>query len=222
MPAAVLEVIAMDAADAKAAQEGGADRLEVVADIAADGLSPALTTVEAIRAACELELRVMLRTTPDFAATNLAELVNIAGRFTQAGADGFVLGFLTPESTMDVDAMVRLAVAGGLPWTCHRAIDHAADYPSALAAVQGLPGLTQILTAGHPDGVAAGLPRLVECAAQLPVMAGGGLRPHHIGPLRRAGVRAFHIGSGARRDWRSPVRCDLVAHWRAVLNAPES
>lgn len=37
---ALLEVIALDAADAIAAQSGGADRLELVTDMAADGLTP--------------------------------------------------------------------------------------------------------------------------------------------------------------------------------------
>lgn len=46
---AVLEVIALDAEDAVAAQAGGADRLEVVTDMAADGLTPAPKTVAEIR-----------------------------------------------------------------------------------------------------------------------------------------------------------------------------
>lgn len=37
---ALLEVIALDAADAVAAEAGGADRLELVSDMAADGLTP--------------------------------------------------------------------------------------------------------------------------------------------------------------------------------------
>ncbi|MGW7357743.1 hypothetical protein ACWGI0_14205, partial [Streptomyces sp. NPDC054802] len=37
---ALLEVIALDAEDAVAARSGGADRLELVTDMAADGLTP--------------------------------------------------------------------------------------------------------------------------------------------------------------------------------------
>ena len=37
---ALLEVIALDVEDAVAAQAGGADRLELVTDMAADGLTP--------------------------------------------------------------------------------------------------------------------------------------------------------------------------------------
>nr|MDT0525259.1 copper homeostasis protein CutC [Streptomyces sp. DSM 41633] len=58
---AVLEVIALDAEDAVAAQAGGADRLELVTDMAADGLTPSRETFAAIRSAVDIPLRVMLR-----------------------------------------------------------------------------------------------------------------------------------------------------------------
>lgn len=40
----LLEVIALTVADAGAARDGGADRIEVVADMAADGLTPTPTS----------------------------------------------------------------------------------------------------------------------------------------------------------------------------------
>lgn len=221
-PAApLLEVIALDAADARAAQLGGADRVEVVADMAADGLTPAIATVTSIREACDLTLRVMLRDTTDFSADQLPTLIKRAGRLAAAGADGFVLGFLTPDGRLDLAATRRLAEAGGLPWTCHRVVDHAADHARAMAEAAGLPGVTEILTGGGPGGVDSGLDRIRAAArAGRPVMAGGGLRPEHVATLRAAGVRAFHVGSGVRTDWSGPVRPELVAQWRERLDAP--
>ncbi|MGH3239722.1 MAG: copper homeostasis protein CutC, partial [Spirillospora sp.] len=57
----LLEIIALTADDARAAQDGGADRLEVVADMAADGLTPDPELVAAVRRATTLPIRVMLR-----------------------------------------------------------------------------------------------------------------------------------------------------------------
>ncbi|PZG91250.1 hypothetical protein C1I97_30035 [Streptomyces sp. NTH33] len=57
---AFLEVIALDVEDAVAAQAGGADRLELVTDMAADGLTPPTGTVAAIRAADRDTLRKQL------------------------------------------------------------------------------------------------------------------------------------------------------------------
>src|ERR687891_1506748 len=89
---AVLEVIALDAEDALAARAGGADRLELVTDMAADGLTPSVATVAGIRAAVDIPLRVMLRLADGFAAGDLGRLVRIAHEMREAGAEEFVLG----------------------------------------------------------------------------------------------------------------------------------
>ncbi|GAA4916295.1 copper homeostasis protein [Stackebrandtia albiflava] len=214
----LLEVIALDAVDAEAAQRGGADRLELVTDMAADGLSPSPSTVSAIKAACDLPVRAMVRVSPDFLAADVPRLRDRAAALADAGADGLVIGFLTRDGGLDVDAMTQVAAAGGVPWTCHRAVDHAADHRAAVARAAALPGVDQILTAGSPAGLAEGAARVAECAAAAPVMAGGGLTEHHVPGLLAAGVTAFHIGSAARDDWDSPVDPARVAGWRALLD----
>ncbi len=94
---AVLEVIALDVEDAVAAQAGGADRLELVTDMAADGLTPAVATVTGIRAAVDIPVRVMLRLTDGFAAGAVERLVAAACEMREAGAEEFVLGFLDTD-----------------------------------------------------------------------------------------------------------------------------
>ncbi|MGV7942589.1 copper homeostasis protein CutC, partial [Mycobacterium kansasii] len=84
----------LDARDAVAAQEGGADRVELVADMAADGLSPSPATVAEVRAAVDIPVRVMLRVTDGFAAGDVDELLRRTADVRSAGAEEFVLGFL--------------------------------------------------------------------------------------------------------------------------------
>ncbi|MFD8806488.1 copper homeostasis protein CutC, partial [Streptomyces sp. NPDC059597] len=110
---AVLEVIALDVEDAVAAQAGGADRLELVTEMAADGLTPAPAVVAAIRDAVGIDLRVMLRLTDGFAAGDVEHLVEMAGELREAGADQFVLGFLDPVGDVDLAAVER--GGGGAP-----------------------------------------------------------------------------------------------------------
>ncbi|WP_433607790.1 copper homeostasis protein CutC [Dactylosporangium sp. CA-139114] len=207
----LLEIIALDAADARAAQEGGADRVELVSDMAADGLSPAPATVEAVRAAVSIPVRVMLRTTPGFAA-DVPSLRTTLRRLRAAGATEFVLGFLDARGAVDRAALD--ALLDGFAWTFHRAIDHAADRAAAWRALEGLPGLTSVLTAGGPDGMDAGLPGLLADAPirRSLLLAGGGLRAAHIPALRHAGVRAFHSGTAVRPGgrWDAPVSPRLV------------
>ncbi|MGW0484329.1 copper homeostasis protein CutC [Nonomuraea sp. NPDC003214] len=223
MTGSLLEVIALDVRDAVAAEEGGADRLEVVADMAADGLTPAPETVAAIAAACPLPQMVMLRGGPGFAGTpeELERLRQDARELAQAGAAGFVFGFLDEAGAVDLAATEALIHAvSPLPWTFHRAVDHAADVQAAWRAVRLLPNLATVLTAGSPLGVGDGLPVLkgrADAGDGSIILAGGGLKPHHVPDLLDYGVRAFHVGSAVRRDWSEPVDPHMVRRWRALV-----
>ncbi|WJV47944.1 copper homeostasis protein CutC [Streptomyces flavofungini] len=225
---ALLEVIALDAEDAVAAQAGGADRLELVTDMAADGLTPSVATFTEIRSSVDIALRVMLRLADGFDAGDVDVLARRARELRDAGADEFVLGFLDEAGGADVaavDAVVE--VLDGCRWTFHRAIDRAADRDALRKQLADLPGLDTYLTAGAADGVDAGLPTLLAEAARSGepgyeprILVGGGLRLDHVPRLRAAGLDAFHIGGAARpHGWDAPVSADAVAGWRRTLDA---
>ncbi|MFE1426851.1 copper homeostasis protein CutC [Streptomyces sp. PDY-4] len=223
---AVLEVIALDVEDAVAAQAGGADRLELVTDMAADGLTPSAATVAGIRAAVDIPVRVMLRLADGFAAGSVERLVDAAGAMREAGAEEFVLGFLDADGGVDLDAVERLAgELQGCPWTFHRAIDGSADREVLRKRLDGMAGLDTYLTAGSAQGVDAGLPTLLaeagrrgEPGYEQQLLVGGGLRLEHVPLLLEGGVDAFHIGGAARPGgWSGPVSVEAVAEWRRVL-----
>lgn len=225
---AVLEVIALGVEDATAAQAGGADRLELVTDMAADGLTPPAGTFAAVRAAVDLDLRVMLRLADGFAAGDVERLVRVAGEFRSAGADQFVFGFLDADGGLDLDAVERIvAELDGCAWTFHRAIDRAADRDALRKQLADLPGLDAYLTAGSAEGVDDGLSTLLREAARRGepgyeprILVGGGLRLDHVPTLLAAGVDAFHIGGAARpAGWTEPVSASAVGEWRKVLDA---
>lgn len=223
---ALLEVIALDAEDAIAAQAGGADRLELVTDMAADGLTPPRETFAAIRAAVDIPLRVMLRTTDGFAAGDVSVLARTARELRAEGAQEFVLGFLNPDGTPDLAAVEAVvAELDDCRWTFHRAIDRAADRDQLRKALADLPGLDTYLTVSSAAGVDAGLPVLVAEAARrgepgygARMLVGGGLTLSHLPVLRSAGLDAFHIGGAARPSgWGRPVSAQAVAEWRSAL-----
>ncbi|MFF3765694.1 copper homeostasis protein CutC [Streptomyces sp. NPDC001922] len=222
----ILEVIALTAEDAVAARSGGADRLEVVTDMASDGLTPSREAFAEIRAAVDLPLRVMLRPQAGFGVADIRRLCGTAAELRAEGADAFVLGFLDHEGHPDLVAVEMLmAVIDGCPWTFHRAIDRAADRHALRTRIAALPGVDTFLTAGSPAGVDDGLPTLLAEAARSGdpgyeprIMAGGGLRLDHLPTLRAAGIDAFHIGSAARPEgWTAPVSAAAVEEWRAAL-----
>ncbi|MFE2374300.1 copper homeostasis protein CutC [Streptomyces sp. NPDC059398] len=224
---AVLEVIALSAQDAVAAQAGGADRLELVTDMAADGLTPSRETFAAIRAAVDIPLRVMLRLADGFAAGDVDALVAAARGLRAEGADQFVLGFLDADGNPDLVAVERIvAEIEGCPWTFHRAIDRAADRDALRKELADLPGLDTYLTAGSPTGVPDGMPTLLAEAArsgqpgyEAQILVGGGLWLEHLPRLLAGGVDAVHIGGAARPGgWELPVDADAVREWRRALD----
>ncbi|WP_036322499.1 MULTISPECIES: copper homeostasis protein CutC [Microbispora] len=224
MTGSLLEVIALDVRDAAAAEEGGADRLEVVSDMGAGGLTPSADLVAAISEECALPQMVMLRCNAGFTVTpeELDRLRRDVKELAEAGAAGFVFGFLTADGTVDREATDALIHAvAPLPWTFHRAVDHAADVQAAWRAVRLLPNLATVLTSGSPQGVGAGLGVLrtrSEAGDGPLVLAGGGLKEEHVPVLLDYGIKAFHVGSAVRGSWSRPVDSALVRRWRRVVD----
>jgi copper homeostasis protein len=228
----LLEVIALDARDARAAVDGGADRIELVSGMEFAGFCPALETVEQVRAAVDVPVRVMLRLRDDFSiggAQGAAEIAAAGRRLREAGADQFVLGWLDAAGAVDLAAIEKVREAwDGLPFTFHKAMDHAADRDAAYAAVRPLPGIDTVLTSGGPYPAGQGVEVLRAEAAReaalggegLAILVGGGLKLADVPALKAAGLRDFHVGSAVRdgSDWSGNVDEETVAQWRDVID----
>lgn len=228
----LLEVVALHPADAEQATAGGADRLQVCSDVRAEtdtGLSPQPSMVSAIRRATHLPVRVLLRLNEGFVTTGaeLVRLQRLAESYLSAGADGFVLGFLTPDNDIDAEAIAVLTGCfPGIGWTFHRAIDHVLAADRAWRELPRLAGLDQVLSAGSVRGVTSGLDELLRRArdprsARL-LMAGGGLVAEQVPWLLAAGIGAYQVGAAVRvgGSWtRGSVDAGFVRSWRRLLDA---
>jgi copper homeostasis protein len=219
----MLEVIVLDAADADAAQAGGAHRFELVADMASDGLTPPPSVFRSVRAATDLPIRVMLRDATGFAPGSVDGLRREAAALRELGADEFVLGFLTSTGEVDEETVAAVvAELDGCRWTFHRALDNSADPLAAWAVVAKL-GCDTVLASGSPRGVADGLPVLHELIARqeadgLDVLVGGGLQAAQVAPLKEAGATGFHVGSAVRPSgWGGPVSREAVRTWADLV-----
>lgn len=205
----VLEVCVDSTASALAAKRGGADRLELCADLIVGGTTPSLTLVQQVKAETGLPVRALLR--PRFGdfcydSYELAQMEQLAAELVEAGADGIVTGVLTPEGALDAGAMQPIYAAArkaaekaGRPVACtlHRAFDVCADPFAALETARSM-GLCTILTSGQaasaPQGAAL-LRQLTERAGKdVEILAGAGVSAHNIPVLAaQTGVRAFHL-----------------------------
>lgn len=138
--------------EAKLAQEKGANRIELCADLDNDGLTPTFGLMK--RVCKELDIPVMVMARPragNFVYTDL-ELVQMKIAINlakEAGADGIVFGLLTPDNTID-EKNTRLLVeyAAPLPVTFHKAIDELENPVEGVKVLKNIPGITRVLTSG--------------------------------------------------------------------------
>lgn len=139
-------------AEAKLAQENGADRIELCSDLANDGLTPKYSLMK--KACAQLDIPVMVMARPrigNFVYTN-SELVQIKIAINlakEAGAHGVVFGLLTANNEVDKEHTRMLAeYAHPLPVTFHKAIDELKNPVDGVQVLKTIPNIKRILTSG--------------------------------------------------------------------------
>lgn len=219
MSTPVIVEICLDSVEsARAAQAGGAVRVELCSGLRAGGITPSAGLIASVRRQISIALHVLIRPrTGDFVYS--ADELDVMKRdillARQLGADGVVLGVLDTTGGVDVGHTSELVErARPMEVTFHRAFDATPDLLQGLDAVQQT-GAARILTAG---GEAAGeeritrIARLVERVGNgVTIMAGGGLRESNVAALLRAtNVREVHTSlqpatSVAQRERLTPA-----------------
>jgi copper homeostasis protein len=221
----LLEVIVQTVADARAATEGGADRLEVVRDIHAGGLTPPISLVRAIKDVTALPLRVMVRENAGFSttATELVALQQSASDLASIGVDGLVLGFERDGEPALDDAARVLEAASGVRATFHRAFERLRAPEEAIDAILRLPQFDRILTSGGDGTVLERSARLSALTARagnrLRIIAGGGVDEEALATFAAtACVSEAHVGRAAREGGAAdgPVSASLVRRLKRI------
>lgn len=214
----ILEVCADSVQSAVAAQEGGADRIELCSGLVIGGLSPSPALFKQIRKYTDLKIRTLLRPRfgdfcyDDYEFQTLKEEVEM---LRELGADGVVIGMLNPDGTLDMERMeVLVNAAGDIGITLHRAFDVCRDPYEALEQCASL-GIDTILTSGQKSSAWEGRGLLAELAEQaagrVEILAGAGVNPGVIEKLAGCtAVRAFHMSGKKVMDSRMEFRREGV------------
>lgn len=196
-------------ASAMAAAVAGADRLELCANLAIGGTTPSPALFQQVRRDCDVPVNVLIR--PRFgdflySLPEMEEMCTEIQAFRSLGANGVVIGALTPEGDLDMEKMRRLMdCAGEMKVTLHRAFDMARDPLETLEAAVDL-GCQTILTSGQAASAPAGLAVLkalhARAAGRIDIMAGCGVKKENIRAIYDgAGITSFHTtGRGAPLD----------------------
>ncbi|HEY5817259.1 MAG TPA: copper homeostasis protein CutC, partial [Mesorhizobium sp.] len=122
-----------------AAQEAGADRVELCASLLEGGLTPSLGTVRVALGRATIPFHVIVRPRGGdflYSDAEFASMVQDVNALREIGVAGVVVGCLTADGAIDEGRMRTLVdAAGPLNVTCHRAFDMTNDPLAALEAL---------------------------------------------------------------------------------------
>lgn len=197
-----VEVCANGVESCLAAQQGGADRVELCAAIPEGGTTPSYGEIKvARRVLTTTRLHVIIRPRGgDFLYTDL-ELERMAADIAmcrELGVDGVVFGCLKADGTIDMEKnRYLMEQAGGMSTTMHRAFDRAAHPEQALEDAIAL-GFDRILTSGQQPKAVQGVDLLArlnrQAAGRIVLMAGSGVTEENIREIRETtGLDEFHF-----------------------------
>ena len=200
----LFEVCANGVESCLAAQEGGADRVELCAGIPEGGTTPSYGEIKvARRLLTSTRLHVIIRPRGgDFLYTPLEveRMEEDIRMCKQLGVDGVVIGCLNADGLLDMESNRRLvAAAEGMSVTFHRAFDRCNNPHEALNQLVSL-GIDRVLTSGQQPTAEQGIPLLKELNAladsRITILAGCGVNESNIRKIYElTGVHEFHFSA---------------------------
>ncbi len=203
--------ICLDSVDsAVAAQQGGADRVELCDNLAQGGTTPSWGMVQLARQQIDVGLMVIVRPRGGdflYSDAEFAVMKRDVAHLCGSGADGVVLGCLNSDGTVDkrrTAALIELAKSGDRPLsvTFHRAFDMTRDPFEALETLLEL-GVDRVLTSGQASSAMAGGELINQLQAvagnRLIVLPAVGINAGNVAQLvAETGVQEVHIGGAVR------------------------
>lgn len=199
----MLEICIDSVASALAAAAGGADRVELCANLPEGGTTPSAGIIRQVREVFPGRVMVIIRPRGyDFLYSEyeMEAMLSDIELARDLDVDGVVIGCLTPEGRVDTERCSRLLdAAGPLDVTFHRAFDMTRDLGEALEDIEGL-GIRRILTSGGQPDVPAGMSVITElvrqAAGRVSLMPGGGVTAGNLAEIvRETGVHEIHLSA---------------------------
>lgn len=196
----IIEIATSDFTTTQSAVEGGADRIELCANLAEGGTTPSFGTLRQCRETFSVLLYPIIRPRGgDFLYTKeeFDLMLKDVKLCKELGCDGVVIGLLHPDGTIDT-ARTSLLIEAAYPLgvTFHRAFDRCKDPFTALEQLIDI-GCERILTSGQQPSVMDGVELVAQlnkiAAERIIIMPGSGVRYDNIKMLAdKTGCMEFH------------------------------
>jgi copper homeostasis protein len=218
-----LEIACFNAESAVIAQQNGADRVELCANMLEGGTTPNFEIARKVRDELTIKMNVMIRPRGgDFVYTDaeFEQMKYEIVQFKKINVDGFVFGILNVDNSFNEERNKELvALASPVPCTFHRAFDVVLNVYESLESLIDC-GFQTVLTSGQGENVMEGievLQTLVKKAnGRIIVMPGGGLRSTNIEALDQK-VKASFYHSSAITDSSEIANGDEVKSIKRYL-----
>jgi copper homeostasis protein len=208
----LIEIATSDFLTTKSAVEGGADRIELCANLAEGGTTPSYAHIKKCREAFDIALFPIIRPRGgDFLYTKdeFEIMKNDIKLCKELGCEGIVIGLLNMDGTIDMTRTSELIeLVYPLEVTFHRAFDRCKDPFAALEELIEI-GCQRILTSGQKPTVSEGVDLIAELNKKaddrIIILPGSGVRKGNIKMLaEKTGCIEFH--SSLRGKAKSPMQ----------------
>ena len=208
----IIEIATSDFLTTKSAVEGGADRIELCANLTEGGTTPSYAHIKKCREAFDIALFPIIRPRGgDFLYTKdeFEIMKNDIKLCNELGCEGIVIGLLNMDGTIDMTRTSELIEhAYPMDVTFHRAFDRCKDPFAALEELIEI-GCQRILTSGQKPTVSEGVDLIAalnrKADDRIVIMPGSGVRKENIKMLAdKTGCVEFH--SSLRGKAKSPMQ----------------
>jgi copper homeostasis protein len=183
------------------AQQKGADRIELCADLSQDGLTPSHELAQWCTEHLTIPVMVMIRPRGGnfvYSEQEILQMEKEIAHFKQSKVAGVVFGLLTAENEIDVPNTQRLVnVALPMQVTFHKAIDSTKNMIRSFELLNKMRGIKRVLTSGGMDTAWNGRSVLKQMN-ELPnrhisIIAAGKVTPENFKEIAAyTGVRELH------------------------------
>ena len=196
-----IEVCCSSLSEVREAVAGGARRVELCAAITCGGVTPSHATIKSItEAALDIDINVLIRPREGgfhYSDEEVEVMCHDIEFCRQMGVHGVVIGALTRDGEIDIEACRRMVeAAGDLSITFHRAFDVCIEPLQALEHIIAL-GCDRLLTSGQKPSAEQGAERIAElvshAAGRIIIMPGAGITPQNIALIeQKTAATEFH------------------------------
>lgn len=202
-----VEICANSFASAKAAQDAGADRIELCTELSVGGLTPSLGLIEKVILELNIPIHVLIRPRSGnftYSEEEFDVMLRDIAFCGEIGCAGIVSGVLDHQNTIDIKRTAQLITAcKGMEFTFHRAFDWVEDPKEEIQKLIELK-VDRLLSSGLKSTAIEGISLLKELRELsgnvLEIMPGGGINIENATKFKEAGFMSIHLSATKKKQ----------------------